>query len=69
MSVQVDVTGDFGAEGTAASNTTYRASDDAKAPQEEILDLMRHTDSVAEIHNTLRSSSPVVLAQCEAREV
>jgi organic hydroperoxide reductase OsmC/OhrA len=67
--VRVEVTGEFGGEGEAARNLIYRASVDAKASREEILDLMRHTDSVAEIQNTLRCSSPVVLEQCEAREV
>jgi len=41
----------------------------AKAPQGKVLDLMRHTDSVAEIQNTLRRSTPIVLAQCQAREL
>lgn len=67
--VQVEVSGEFGGEGVAAQNITYRASVDAKASQGEILDLMRHTDSVAEIQNTLRRSSAVLLTQCEAREV
>ncbi len=67
--VQVEVTGEFGAEGTAARNISYRASVDAKAAREEIIDLMRHTDSVAEIQNTLRCSSQIMLAYCEAREI
>ena len=68
-SVQVEVSGEFGAEGKAARNVSYRADVVAKAPREQVLDLMRHTDSVAEIQNTLRSSLPVVLAHCDAREV
>ena len=67
--VQVEVSGEFGREGEAASNIVYRASVGAKAPREKILDLMRHTDSLAEIQNTVRRSSTVVLAQCEANEV
>ena len=67
--VQVEVTGEFGGEGEGAREIRYNASVDAKAPREEILGLMRHTDSVAEIHNTLRQSAPVVLAECEAREI
>ena len=67
--VQVEVTGEFGAEGTAARNISYRASVDAKAAREEIIDLMRHTDSLAEIQNTLRCSSQILLAYCEAREI
>jgi len=67
--VEVDVTGHFGNEGEPASEISYSAAVSAKAPREMILDLMRHTDSVAEIHNTLRHSSSVVLSHCEAREV
>ena len=67
--VQVEVTGEFGGEGEGAREIRYSASVDAQAPREEVLALMRHADSVAEIHNTLRQSSPVVLAECEAREI
>jgi uncharacterized OsmC-like protein len=67
--VQVEVTGEFNGEGSAADNISYRASVDANAPKEQILDLMRHTDSVAEIQNTLRRSSAVILSQCDAHEL
>jgi uncharacterized OsmC-like protein len=67
--VRVEVSGEFGGEGEAARNLSYRADVVAKAPREQVLDLMRHTDSVAEIQNTLRSSLPVVLAHCDAHEV
>jgi len=67
--VVVEVSGEFGAEGAPAENIRYRASVDAKAPRDIIVDLMRHADRVAEIQNTLRTSSPVVLGECEAREV
>jgi organic hydroperoxide reductase OsmC/OhrA len=67
--VQVEVTGDFGAEGEGARNVEYSALVNAKAPQAAILDLMRHTDTVAEIQNTLRSASIVVLSECQAHEV
>jgi organic hydroperoxide reductase OsmC/OhrA len=67
--VQVEVTGEFGSEGEGARNIRYSASVDARAPREEVLELMRHTDSVAEIHNTLRQASPVVLGECEVREI
>ena len=68
-SVEVEVSGEFGNEGEAARDISYRAAVDAEASREEILDLMRHTDSVAEIHNTLRNASKVVLSHCEAGEV
>jgi organic hydroperoxide reductase OsmC/OhrA len=67
--VQVEVTGEFDSEGEGARNIRYSASVDARAPREEVLALMQHTDSVAEIHNTLRQSSPVVLAECKVREI
>ncbi|HEY0702050.1 MAG TPA: OsmC family protein [Candidatus Acidoferrales bacterium] len=66
--VEVEVSGEFGGEGEAARNISYRAVVAASAPRAEILELMRHTDSVAEIQNTLRKGLPVVLAQCEASE-
>jgi uncharacterized OsmC-like protein len=67
--VRVEVSGEFASEGAAASNITYRASVDAKATDQAVLELMRHTDRVAEIHNTLRQSTPVFLAECQAREI
>lgn len=69
QSVEIDVSGEFAAEGEPGRNITYRASVAAKAPREEILDLMRHTDSVAEIHNTLRTSTTVTLGECTATPV
>jgi organic hydroperoxide reductase OsmC/OhrA len=69
QAVEVEVTGTFGNEGEGAQEIRYRASVDAKAPREQVLALMRHTDAVAEIHNTLRASTAVVLSACEAREV
>jgi organic hydroperoxide reductase OsmC/OhrA len=67
--VQVEVTGEFGGEGEGAREIRYSASVDAKAPRDEVLALMQHTDTVAEIHSTLRGGAAVVLAGCEAREV
>jgi organic hydroperoxide reductase OsmC/OhrA len=67
--VRVEVNGEFQGEGEGARNIRYNASVHAKAPQEMIVDLMRHTDAVAEIHKTLRNSTAVTLDQCEAREV
>ena len=67
--VKVELEGEFGGEGAPARNISYRAVVAARASREQILDLIRHTDSVAEIHNTLRHGMPVVLANCEAHEV
>lgn len=66
--VEVEVRCEFGREGEAAREISYSARVAANAPQEEIQALMQHTDAVAEIQNTLRRSSPVVLTKCEARE-
>jgi len=63
--VEVEVDGDFGAEGEPAKNVVYRAKVSAQASEEEIQELMRFTDTVAEIHNTFRVETPVVLSQIE----
>jgi uncharacterized OsmC-like protein len=63
--VEVEVDGDFGAEGEPAKNVVYRAKVAAQASEEEIRELMRFTDTVAEIHNTFRVKTPVVLSQIE----
>jgi organic hydroperoxide reductase OsmC/OhrA len=66
--LEVNVSGEFGAEGEPACNVSYRASVEAKASEAEILDLMRFTDSMAEIQKTVRCGSPVTLEGCEARD-
>lgn len=68
-SVSVEVAGEFGAEGEGAKNITYTSSIEGSASQEDLLALMRHTDTVAEIQNTLRSSVPVTLVQVDAKTV
>ena len=63
--VEVEVNGDFGAAGEPAQNVTYRAQIHAKGSKEKIRALMEHTDTVAEIQNTLRVGTPVTLANIE----
>lgn len=67
--VEVTVEGDFEAEGAGASNVSYHATVAAQASEEEIRSLMRDTDQVAEIQNTLRAATPVRLGQVEAISV
>ncbi len=67
--VEVEVDGDFGAEGEPAKNVTYRAKVFANASEDEIRELMKFTDTVAEIQNTLRVETPVVLSQIEVVKV
>jgi organic hydroperoxide reductase OsmC/OhrA len=63
--VEVEVNGDFGAEGEPAKNVTYRAKVHAKGTEAEIRALMEQTDKVAEIQNTLRVLTPVMLSGIE----
>jgi len=63
--VEVSVEGDFGAEGEHATNVTYQAKVFAQATEEEIREMMEFTDTVAEIQNTLRIGTPVVLTEIE----
>ncbi|MCD9188732.1 MAG: OsmC family protein [Pyrinomonadaceae bacterium] len=67
--VEVTVEGDFGAEGEPAQNIAYHVKISAKASESEIESLIRDTDRVAEIQNTLRTAAPVVLTRLEAVEV
>jgi hypothetical protein len=63
--VEVEVEGDFGAEGEPAQNVTYRARIAARGQAEEIRAMAEATDSLAEIQNTLRAITPVQLAMVE----
>ncbi len=59
--VFVEATAEFSAEGAAGFNISYRAKLEGDATDEVLLELIRHTDSVAEIQNTLRSGVKVSL--------
>ena len=67
--VEVSVDGDFGAEGEPAKNVTYRARVFSPASEEDIRELMKFTDTVAEIQNTMRTETPVVLTEIEAVKI
>lgn len=67
--VEVDVEGDFGAEGEPAKNVVYRAKVFAQAGEDEIREMMKFTDTVSEIQNTLRNGTPIVLSQIEVVQV
>lgn len=64
-SVEVHVTGQFGGKGEPAEKIVYRTSVKTRSSERDVLELMRHTDTVAEIHNTLRRATPVVLTECQ----
>lgn len=65
-SVAVEVDGNFGGVGDPATNVTYQATVEAQATEEEIQALMTHTDTVAEIQNTLRMATQVTLKTIKA---
>ena len=59
--IEVVAEADFEGIGLAATNIRYRAKVDSTATSEEIERLLRETDAVAEIHNTIRLGPTVVL--------
>lgn len=59
--VEVEASADFDAIGLGARNVRYRAKVRSSAPAEAIAELLRQTDAVAEVHNTLRAGTPVTL--------
>lgn len=64
-SVSVEVEGDWGGEPVRAQHVNVHVRVEAKASQQEILDLVKHTDQVAEIHNSLRMGTEITLAKVE----
>jgi uncharacterized OsmC-like protein len=67
--VEVEVQGDFGAEGEPAANVSYQAKVAARASEEEIRALIEQTDHLTEIQNTIRKGMPVVLTGITAIRV
>ena len=62
VSVEVEVEGDFGGIGEPARNVAYHARVAARGASEEMVrGLLEHTDSVAEVQNTLRGGVDVRL--------
>jgi len=59
--VEVRASARFDGIGLAASDIRYRAKVSSSAPSERIAALLRETDAVAEIHNTVRAGVAVTL--------
>ena len=57
---------DFDGIGLGATNVRYRAKVQSSASPEAIAELLRQTDAVAEVHNTLRAGTPVQLITSRA---
>jgi len=60
-SVEVEASARFPAAGLAATDIRYRAKISSPAPASAIADLLRQTDAVSEVHNTIRSGAAVTL--------
>jgi uncharacterized OsmC-like protein len=64
-SVEVHVEGEFPAAGEPARNIVYKAKVVADADEQEIRELMKFTDTVVEVQNTLRIEMPVILSEID----
>jgi organic hydroperoxide reductase OsmC/OhrA len=63
--VNVDVEGDWGGNPVRAQNVTYSVKVESSASEADILELIKHTDEVAEIHNSLRLGTKVTLTRAQ----
>ncbi len=59
--VEVEAQADFDGIGLAAKNISYRARVDSPADKADLEELLRQTDAVAEVHNTVRAGTAVRL--------
>ena len=59
--VEVEASAEFPGVGLAATNISYRARVSSSADASTIADLLRQTDAVAEVHNTIRTGAAVKL--------
>ncbi len=60
-SVEVEAQADFDGVGLAAKNITYRARVNSPACEADIVALLRRTDAVAEVQNTVRAGVGVLM--------
>jgi organic hydroperoxide reductase OsmC/OhrA len=64
-SVEVTASATFEGVGLAARDVRYRASVKSDASEADIKRLLRETDAVAEVHNTIRQGAAVTLELAE----
>jgi uncharacterized OsmC-like protein len=69
VGVEAAARAEFGGPGEPARSLSYRVTVRARATEDAIRALIVHTDSVAEVHNTLRLGMPVTLDSFEAISV
>jgi len=55
----VEASAEFAAAGLAATDIRYRARVESTASEAQVEALLRETDAVAEVHNTVRAGLPV----------
>jgi hypothetical protein len=67
--VQVNVQADWGGDPIRAQNVTYSTRIEAEASEANILALIEQIDRVAEIPNSLRLGTPVMLTEAQAISV
>jgi uncharacterized OsmC-like protein len=66
QNVEIAVEADWEGEPMRAQNVTFSVRVHADAAEQEILDLIQHTDRVAKIPNSLRLGTDVKLAEARA---
>lgn len=69
LGVRIVVECDWGGEPERAQNVRFSTRVEAAADEDEIMELIRHVDGIAEIHNTLRHGVDVELIEAEAVSV
>jgi uncharacterized OsmC-like protein len=65
LGVRVVAECDWAGEPPRASDVRVSTRVEAAAPEDEIMELIRHVDEIAEVHNSLRAGTPVELAEAE----
>jgi uncharacterized OsmC-like protein len=66
LGVRVVVECDWVGDPQRAENVRFTTRVEAAADEDEIMDLIRHVDEIAEVHNTLRTGVPIELTEAEA---
>jgi organic hydroperoxide reductase OsmC/OhrA len=66
--VDVEVMGEYTGEGQALESIRYRATAWSSSTREKVFEVMTHTDTVAEIQNTLRKAAEIALIECVVHE-
>ena len=68
VSVEVEARCDFTGIGLGAANVRYRVRIESPVSEADVEALLERTDSVAEVHNTLRAGAQVVREPWERRD-